>query len=50
MPILSTTKSGTRASKLGQWARVPAVKPDDLSLAPETHMVEGKDLFLQVVL
>ena len=28
-----------------KWVKVPAVKPDDLSSIPRTHMVEGESWF-----
>lgn len=36
--------------KPAQWAKVLATKTDDWSSVPETTMVEGQNLFLQVVL
>lgn len=39
------------ASEMAQWEKVLAADPDPLSLViPETHTVEGKNSFWQVVL
>lgn len=35
-------KALTRVSEIGQWAKVITAKPEDLSLIPRTHIVEGK--------
>lgn len=35
---------------MAQWVKVLIAKADDLSLISETHVVEGKNKLLQVVL
>ena len=40
----------TRASKMTQWIKVFAVKPGDPNSILGTHMVEGENCLLQVVL
>ena len=32
-----------RMDKMGQWVKASAVKFDDLSLIPRTHVIEGKN-------
>ena len=39
-----------RAGKMAQWMRVLTTKPGNLSSIPRTHMVEGENRLLQVVL
>jgi hypothetical protein len=34
---------------MDQWVKVLTTKPDDLSSAPKTHMVEGEDWNLSIV-
>lgn len=43
-------RSTLGASEMVQWRQVLATKPDDRSSIPGTHMVEGENQFLQVVL
>lgn len=39
-----------RVSRMSEWVRVFATKPDGLGLIPSTHMMGGENQFLQVVL
>lgn len=36
-------KWDSRASKMAQWAKVTATKPEDLSLISRAHRVEGEN-------
>lgn len=38
------------AGKIAQWVLELSTNPEDLSLIPKTHMVEGKNCLLQIVL
>lgn len=39
-----------RAGGMAQWVKRPAAEPDNLSLIPKTHMVQGKKQLSQAVL
>lgn len=43
-------KPTSRVGEIAQWVEVLATKPDYPSLSPESHMVEGKNVPLEVVL
>lgn len=43
-------KRDTRASEMAQQVKAFAVKSDDLSLTPGTHMIETKNQLLQIIL
>lgn len=38
------------AGDLAQWVKAPAARPDDLNSVPRTHMVDGKNWYLESVL
>jgi hypothetical protein len=43
-------EKGFRVSEMAQQVMGLATKPEDLSLIPGSHMVEGKNHFLKIVL
>lgn len=45
--ILQRLNYGKWAGKMSHWATVPAIKPDPLSLIPETYIVEEENGPLQ---
>ena len=50
MHIHKVIKVEEGAAEVAQWVRASAIKPEDPSLIPSTHLVGGENLLLDVVL